>query len=459
MQQGTQRSYGNYRIVGHLGHGGFAEVYLGEHIYLHRQAAIKVLSTSLSAQDQPGFLAEARIVAHLRHPHIVHVLEAGIEEETPFLVMTYAPHGTLRQRHPRGSVVPLATVVSSVMQIAAALHYAHQQKLIHRDVKPENMLVSRSGEILLSDFGIATQAHSSRSQSVVDVIGTVAYMASEQLRGRPCAASDQYALAVVAYEWLCGSHPFDGSNYLKVARSQLSLPPQPLRERVPALAGAVDAVIMQALEKNHHQRFASVQAFAESLENAWRRTPARPAFTRDPGSARQTDLEEAPTIACEPPTRSVEVPEQVLHHFPRRTLVTGLAGLTLASAGVLWLTHTLTGNAAGHTARTSTLHFSASPDPESATLAIYRAHSAAVYGVAWSPDGKRLASWSDDGSMRVWDALSGQTLATYRMQDVMGWSPDWRYVASGDTVSFRIQEVASGRVSGTYISGASGGGR
>lgn len=88
MQQGTQRSYGNYRIVGHLGHGGFAEVYLGEHIYLHRQAAIKVLSTSLSAQDQPGFLAEARIVAHLRHPHIVHVLEAGIEEETPFLVMT-----------------------------------------------------------------------------------------------------------------------------------------------------------------------------------------------------------------------------------------------------------------------------------------------------------------------------------------------------------------------------------
>jgi len=123
------------------------------------------------------FRNEARIVAQLEHPHIVHVLDFGVEGKTPFLVMNYATNGTLRQRHPKGSRLPLATVVLYVKQLADALQYAHDEKVIHRDVKPENMLVGKRQEILLSDFGIAVITQSSRYQSAQEMAGTITYMA------------------------------------------------------------------------------------------------------------------------------------------------------------------------------------------------------------------------------------------------------------------------------------------
>src|SRR5207249_11061498 len=165
---------------------------------------IKVLHGQLASNYREGFLSEARTIAHLRHPHIIQVLDFGIESMTPFLVMDYAPHGTLRQRHPRGTLLPLDTVVTYVTQVAQALQYAHQEKVIHRDIKPENMLLGRSNEVLLSDFGIAIISQSSRQQQAQDAAGTLAYMAPEQLQGKPRPASDQYALGIVVYEWLCG---------------------------------------------------------------------------------------------------------------------------------------------------------------------------------------------------------------------------------------------------------------
>src|SRR5579859_224560 len=169
---GTQ--FGNYRLLRLLGKGGFAEVYQGKHIYLGTTAAIKVLLANLREKDLQGFLNEARIIANLRHPHIVRVLEFGLYADSiPFLVMSYAPYGTLRNRHPKGTVVPLASVVPYVQQVASALQYAHDGRLIHRDVKPENMLIGHNQEVLLSDFGIAVTAHSTLSQSKVSVGGTV----------------------------------------------------------------------------------------------------------------------------------------------------------------------------------------------------------------------------------------------------------------------------------------------
>lgn len=132
---------GNYRILRGIGHGGFADVYLGEHVYLKTQVAVKILQMRLTNEDVEGFLKEARTIAHLVHPHIVRVMDFGIEGETPFLVMDYAAHGTLRQRHPKGTRVPPPIVASYVKQIAAALQHAHDEKLIHRDVKPENLLL------------------------------------------------------------------------------------------------------------------------------------------------------------------------------------------------------------------------------------------------------------------------------------------------------------------------------
>ena len=160
----------------------------------------KLLFTKLAKDDIEAFRQEARTIARLVHPHIVRVLDFGVEGTTPYLVMDYAPGDTLRQLHPKGTRLPLETVVSYVKQIALALHYAHEQialalhyaheqKVIHRDVKPENMLMGRNGEVLLSDFGIALITQRSRYESSIDMAGTIAYMAPEQIEAHPRPAT------------------------------------------------------------------------------------------------------------------------------------------------------------------------------------------------------------------------------------------------------------------------------
>ncbi len=155
MTDRVGQQLGNYRLIRLLGHGGFADVYLGEHIHLNTLAAIKVLDTRLAGNEITQFRNEARTIARLEHPHIVRVLDFGVEDHTPFLVMSYAPNGTLRQRHPKGTRLTPGEVLPYIKQAADALQYAHDEKLIHRDIKPENMLLDRNNEILLSDFGLA----------------------------------------------------------------------------------------------------------------------------------------------------------------------------------------------------------------------------------------------------------------------------------------------------------------
>ena len=258
---------GNYRLIRLLGEGGFAEVYLGEHIHLGTHAAIKVLRTQLGSEDAGAFGTEARTIAHLVHPNIVRVLEFGIEARTPFLVMDYAPNGTLRQRHAKGAVLTPAIILPYITQTAAALQYAHDQKLIHRDIKPENMLLGRNNEILLSDFGIALVTQSSRYQNTQDVVGTVAYMSPEQIQGKPRPASDQYSLAIVAYEWLSGDRPFHGS-FTELCTQHMFATPAPIRGKLSSVSPAVDQVLQMALAKDPHQRFGSMQAFANAFAHA-----------------------------------------------------------------------------------------------------------------------------------------------------------------------------------------------
>src|SRR5437764_9835489 len=137
MTNRVGQQLGSYQLISLLGEGGYAEVYLGEHVHLGTQAAIKVLHTQLTSDDMEQFRTEARTIAHLEHPHIVRILDFGVEDKIPFLVMSYAPNGTLPQRQPKGAILPVTTIVSYVQQIADALQYAHDEKLIHRDVKPE----------------------------------------------------------------------------------------------------------------------------------------------------------------------------------------------------------------------------------------------------------------------------------------------------------------------------------
>lgn len=279
MTNHVGQQFGNYRLLRVLGQGNFAEVYLGEHRYLERPAAVKILHVQMEARTHKAFEREARTIAHLDHPHIVRVYDFGIQEQTPYLVMEYTSNGTLRMRHPKRTCLPLEQIVTYVKQIASALDYAHEHHVIHRDVKPENLLLNAKGEIVLSDFGIAVVQRTLASLSEQHIAGTPLYMAPEQIRHQPCPASDQYALAVMVYEWFCGEPPFRGSLY-EVLSCHLYQAPPGLCARFPDVHPAIEKVIFQALSKDPQHRFATVQDFAQALEGVC--TATQPLVLRQP---------------------------------------------------------------------------------------------------------------------------------------------------------------------------------
>ncbi|HEX6777247.1 MAG TPA: protein kinase [Ktedonobacterales bacterium] len=318
MAERIGQQLGNYRLVRLLGRGGFAEVYLGEHVDRGTQAAIKVLHAQLTSKDIERFNTEASTIARLSHPHIVRLLEFATDEGTPFLVLDYAPGGTLRERHPRGTPLPVETILPYVRQACDALYYAHEEKLIHRDVKPENLLLSADGQVLLSDFGIATVAQSSHSQSTQEALGTITYMAPEQIQGKPRPASDLYALGIIVYEWLTGYPPFSGS-FGEIATQHLFAPP-PLRERVPELSEDVQDMLSIALAKDPHQRFANARAFATALEEATQEKPpllfaitqiTPPSLANEPTSpgTRNSSLADATRLDANQPVTGPTAPE------------------------------------------------------------------------------------------------------------------------------------------------------
>lgn len=270
---------GNYRLTALLGKGGFATVYLAEHIFLGNQAkaAIKVLNeTNLSEEDRQNFTIEARTIRKLNHPHIVKLLDFGIEVSRhvdgsiPYLVMDYAPEGTLRNHHPLKSVVPIKRIVSYIDQLTDGLQYAHDQGIVHSDLKPENMLIMGVDDIVLSDFGIAITSFDSKNHQMPNdgvVQGTFPYIAPERFRGTTGRSSDQYSLGIVVYEWLTGTHPFKGTPE-QIISNHLFTPPPTLYGIYPGISQELEAVVMRALAKEPEQRFPSVKDFAQALCHA-----------------------------------------------------------------------------------------------------------------------------------------------------------------------------------------------
>jgi serine/threonine protein kinase len=258
--------FGNYSLMRFLDGGYFAEVWLGVHVGGEWQAAIKILRARPTLEEQELFRQEAKTVAALVHPNIVRLLEFGMEGTIPFLVMDHAPNGSLRTCHPEGMPLPLDLVRVYVRQVAAALQHAHDHHVLHRDVKPANMLLGRNHEVLLSDFGIAIGTPS-RSPGPQDAAGTLAYMAPEQFHGLAVRATDQYALGITVYEWLTGMRPFRGTPD-EITGQQLRNAPRPLREHLPTLSPLVEEVVLISLAKDPMQRFGSMRAFANAFEQA-----------------------------------------------------------------------------------------------------------------------------------------------------------------------------------------------
>lgn len=259
---------GNYRLKRLLGQGGFAQVYLGRHVHLGTPAAIKVLDNwTVSEEEFQALKREARVVSGLEHAHIVRVWDFSMIDDTPFIVMEYAPGGTLEKRHPRGTLLSPQEAVPYIAQVASALQFAHDHGVMHLDVKSANMLIARNQDILLSDFGIAQPAPNTRRPMTEHVMGTPPYMAPEHMDGRPLPASDQFSLGVVLYEWLSGSLPFRRSRLEPHARQ---VAPAPLAGRVQGITPQIEQVVMRALSPNPQQRFARVQDFADAYQEAVR---------------------------------------------------------------------------------------------------------------------------------------------------------------------------------------------
>ncbi len=477
MTDRVGQQLGNYRLIRLLGHGGFAGVYLGEHIHLNTLAAIKVLDTRLAEDEIIQFRNEARTIARLEHPHIVRVLDFGVEDRTPFLVMSYATNGTLRQRHPKGTHLSPEDVLPYIKQVADALQYAHNEKLIHRDVKPENMLLDRNNEILLSDFGLAMATYSSSRESPRDVSGTIAYMAPEQTRGKPRPASDQYALGIVVYEWLCGTRPFQGS-YEEVAIQHVLNPPQPLHELVPTISPAVEAVVLKALAKDPHERYACVRDFANAFEQACQGTqpPVEIFEFASPTSQPSSSSKPATITPRQGNTLSTDrgpsaMVYAVVWSPDRRHIASGghdrMVHVWDATTGVTSFVYH------GHTAGVTTIAWS--PDGNyiaSASLdktvqvwdintcqkiSSYDGHAGMVYAVGWSPDGKRIASSSGggaDNTIHIWDTASGQNILTYRGHSywtrAVAWSPDGKLIASGSLREVQVWNASEGRKASSY---------
>ena len=438
MADRVGQQLGNYRLTRLLGRGGFAEVYLGEHRRLKTQAAIKVLHTQLADSDVESFLKEAQFIANLEHPYIVRILDFDVEESIPFLVMSYAPNGTLRQRHPMGVPLPLTTVVSYVKSLADALQFAHDEKLIHRDIKPENMLVGRRNEILLSDFGIAIVAQSSRYQGTQDMAGTIAYMAPEQIQAHPRPASDQYSLAIVVYEWLTGERPFHGS-FTEIAIKHSVVPPPPLREKLPTISPDIEQVVLTALAKDPKARFGSVQAFANALEQASQ--PGVPRFVKP-----VVPIVQATYIQTPPPPTQVAKPGAILYTYRGHSDTVNTVAWSPDGSFI----------ASGSSDETVHVWDAVTGD----LFLTYSGHSEAVTSLAWSPDGMKIASGSLDGTVHVWSVVNGSRFLTYRGHChfrsreavwAVVWSPDGEYIISGsDDNTIQLWKASSGKKVFTY---------
>src|SRR5215475_6760683 len=269
-----------YRVEEEIGRGGMAVVYRAYDDHLDRRVALKVLAPDLARDEvfRARFIQESRIAAATEHPNIIPVYSAGEADGVLYIAMRYVPDGDVRALIDRVGPLPPARACALIAQAASALDAAHARGLVHRDVKPTNMLLeisprtSRPDHLYLSDFGLAKPSAAATGLTATgQFFGTVDYVAPEQIQGEPLdGRTDQYALACTAFEMLSGSPPFRRENMMAVISAQLSEPPPPLSARVPGLPAAADQVIARALAKSPADRYERCLDFAEALLAACR---------------------------------------------------------------------------------------------------------------------------------------------------------------------------------------------
>ncbi|MBV9710857.1 MAG: protein kinase [Ktedonobacteraceae bacterium] len=495
---------GNYRLIGVLDQGKFSGCYLGERISSKQQIVVDVLQPSLAEDLAKSFFQQTYALSQLVHPHILHIHEAGLtEDHLPFLVFDYVVHVPLQQLYPKGTAQPLTRIFPHIQQIAAALQYAHDRGILHQHIHPGNMLQTSNNEILVCGFAIDAIAQNKQRRSPGQVIDNVAYASPEQVRGKSCPASDQYSLAIAIYEWLSGDLPFHGSP-VEIIRRHAHVPPPSLRQKAPMISPAIEDVLFTALAKDPTKRFASISAFIKALEQAQQPgnaphptksiTPppqlataaaTRPAmapvpshqWTSSPAMQQQVQQAQVIPVTAPAPMQNplpVQAPALVQPPAPtskpiarpkakqemtmtRRAFAMGFTALALAGGAGGWLalsrqfSHTTTGT----NAPTDTNNTVSTPGAKGNGVLIYRAHPARVTSLAWSPDGKRIASASDDRLVNICNSTTGTTLQTYRGHSAevyaIAWSPNGKYIASaGADKTVQVWDANTGNMLLTY---------
>src|SRR3954453_9822490 len=329
-----------YRLEGGIAAGGMAAVYAAHDVVLDRPVAVKVLAEHLNADDtaRRRFQREARAAAALSsHPAVVTIFDVGEHEGRSFIVMERRMGGTAADQIARGAVDP-RRALQWLRDTAAALDAAHERGIVHRDVKPANLLLDEHDRVAVADFGIASLAYESdRFTQTGLVLGTAAYISPEQATGEPAtAASDRYALAAVAFELLTGRKPFEASHFAAQARAHIEDPVPSASKVNPRLPRAVDAVLRRGLAKDAGDRWSTATAFVNALESRREGGPAEapgpmPAQPRAAAAAWGDD-DAARRRAPAPPRRPPSPPDPETSGRPARR---GRTGLLLALVAVL----------------------------------------------------------------------------------------------------------------------------
>lgn len=262
---------GRYKIISVLGEGGMANVYLAEDIILQRKVAVKVLRLDLQKDPQTiqRFQREALATSELSHPHIVSILDVGSDHNQHYLVMEYVDGPDLEEYIQKNSPIPFPKVINIMDQILSAMALAHRHNVIHRDLKPQNILMDKKGNIKIVDFGIAVALNQSTMTQTNTAIGSVHYMSPEQARGSMATKqSDIYSLGIVLYELLMGKVPFTGENAVAVALKHFQEKIPSLRAQNPKIPQALENVVLKATAKDSRDRYSSILEMKQDLDTS-----------------------------------------------------------------------------------------------------------------------------------------------------------------------------------------------
>src|SRR3954463_11134629 len=273
---------GRYRVLKRLGAGGMAEVWCAEDEVLGRRVALKLLGGRFAEDPEfrERFRREAQAAAGLTHPNIVGIFDRSEWDGMPYIARELVDGRTLKELVAERGPLPPDIAVGLTEQILRALAYAHRRGIVHRDVKPQNVILDPDGQAKVADFGIARAGHSEMTQTGA-IVGTVAYLSPEQAQGMPVdRRSDLYSAGLVLYELLTGHVPFEGEAPVSIALKHVNERPAPVGQLRPGTPPGLDAVVLKALEKDPALRFQTAEEFIAALEAA-RRGPARPVVVEE----------------------------------------------------------------------------------------------------------------------------------------------------------------------------------